>query len=393
MEGENVQESQLKSEVDGLQGDIIALELSDVADNENTNVCKKDEAKISQDVQDKHVESESFELPSEALAEKIIRQAEFYFSDFNIIKNSFLLKHIRRNKEGFVSLKLVASFRKVKSLSKDWRVVAYCLEKSKILELNEEKTKIRRIEPIPKLEDTSFGKTVVIFNLPFQDPSSEGLKELFSKFGTVVYAGILTTGSDKCNVYHKRCLSFHREIASTTFGVVEFDKYQEAQNSIKDEDGHLPKENKMKVVPLLVQIYRSKSRNFRFKTYPQHLRRGYGRYESKNFRREIPISDDGNEKNRSSATENILNEESNFKKGYFRRSNRWKKGFQGSGQTTIQGKFGYPGEGRGPNSSLQVQNRQLKTNNSMNIQRSVIATRNPKGPDRSTGFLETRVEV
>ena len=46
---------------------------------------------------------------------------EFYFSDANITRDKFLLKHVRRNKEGFVSLKLVASFKRVKHLTKDWR--------------------------------------------------------------------------------------------------------------------------------------------------------------------------------------------------------------------------------------------------------------------------------
>ena len=48
-------------------------------------------------------------------------QVEFYFSDANITRDKFLLKHVRRNKEGFVSLKLVASFKRVKHLTTDWR--------------------------------------------------------------------------------------------------------------------------------------------------------------------------------------------------------------------------------------------------------------------------------
>lgn len=39
---------------------------------------------------------------SEELAEKIAAQVEFYFSDENILKDAFLLKHVRRNKEGYV---------------------------------------------------------------------------------------------------------------------------------------------------------------------------------------------------------------------------------------------------------------------------------------------------
>merc|ERR1712168_1077682 len=69
-------------------------------------------------------------LPDEDLMAKIVAQVEFYFSNANVAKDKFLLKHIRRNKEGYVSLKLVSSFKKVKQLTKDWRVVAFSLNKS-----------------------------------------------------------------------------------------------------------------------------------------------------------------------------------------------------------------------------------------------------------------------
>ena len=52
-------------------------------------------------------------IPDEELKAKITKQVEFYLSDANILKDTFLLKHVRRNKEGYVSLKLIASFRKV----------------------------------------------------------------------------------------------------------------------------------------------------------------------------------------------------------------------------------------------------------------------------------------
>ena len=59
------------------------------------------------------------------LCEKIVAQVEFYFGDANITKDKFLLKHVKRNKEGFVSLKLISSFKRVKHLTKDWRQVGF----------------------------------------------------------------------------------------------------------------------------------------------------------------------------------------------------------------------------------------------------------------------------
>jgi len=63
------------------------------------------------------------EIPSDEVCSEIVEQVEFYFSDANITKDKFLLKHVKRNKEGFVSLKLISSFKRVKHLTKDWRQV------------------------------------------------------------------------------------------------------------------------------------------------------------------------------------------------------------------------------------------------------------------------------
>ncbi|GIX73181.1 la-related protein 6 [Caerostris extrusa] len=181
---------------------------------------KKENASSS----DNQISKEFFKIPSEALVSKIVRQAE-----------------------------------KIKSLTKDWRVVAHSLEFSKLLELNLEKTKIRRIEPIPKMEETSLGKTIIIFNLPLQNPTAEELEEMFSKFGAIVHAEIMTPKSENYNTYHKRCKYHNQEVATATFGSLEFENFEDAMSAIKDVDSHLPKENKMKVVPLMSQVYKNKT--------------------------------------------------------------------------------------------------------------------------------------
>ena len=53
------------------------------------------------------------EIPDAQLSAQIIEQVEFYFSDAHILKDAFLLKHARRNRDGYISLKLITSFKKV----------------------------------------------------------------------------------------------------------------------------------------------------------------------------------------------------------------------------------------------------------------------------------------
>ena len=129
------------------------------------------------------------EEPSEDLCEQIVQQVEFYFSDANITKDKFLLKHVKRNKEGFVSLKLISSFKRVKHLTKDWRQVAVAIEKkSKRLEVNDLKTKVRRLDALPEYDETTPSRTVVALNLPIGKTSTWSLitKQAIKK-NTVFY--------------------------------------------------------------------------------------------------------------------------------------------------------------------------------------------------------------
>ncbi|GAB1611001.1 la-related protein 6-like [Argonauta hians] len=171
-----------------------------------------------------------FVEPSEELREKIVNQVEFYFSDTNILKDAFLLKHVRRNKQGFVSLKLLTSFRKVKTLTKDYRVVAFSLQKSKILEVNEEGTKVRRTDPLPEYDETTPSRTVVVVNLPIKNPAIENVAELFSKCGVISLIRILRPkGSIPPDI--KKFSSKHPEIGTALCAVIEFETFEGAKQA------------------------------------------------------------------------------------------------------------------------------------------------------------------
>lgn len=59
------------------------------------------------------LEEESWKPPDAELIQKLVSQIEYYLSDENLEHDAFLLKHVRRNKLGFVSVKLLTSFKKV----------------------------------------------------------------------------------------------------------------------------------------------------------------------------------------------------------------------------------------------------------------------------------------
>jgi len=171
-----------------------------------------------------------FQPPDDDLRERIINQVEFYFSDVNILKDAFLLKHVRRNKLGYVSLKLITSFKKVKSLTRDFRIVAYSLQQSRHLEVNEEGTKVRRKATLPEYDETTPSRTVVAVNLPFENPSIENVAELFSKCGDIALVRVLRPGKSIPQDVKKH-VNKHPEIGTTMCAVVEFEAHESAKKA------------------------------------------------------------------------------------------------------------------------------------------------------------------
>ena len=174
---------------------------------------------------------------------------EFYFSDANITKDKFLLKHVKRNKEGFVSLKLISSFKRVKHLTKDWRQVAFAIKKcSERLEVNDVETKVRRLEDLPAYDETTPSRTVVVLNLPMDRPTIEGVAEMFRTCGEIVLVRILRPGNP-VPADIKQYVAKHPEMTTKVCALVEFERTEFAQKAVRelhDED----EEDKMKVMEL-----------------------------------------------------------------------------------------------------------------------------------------------
>lgn len=164
---------------------------------------------------------------SDELKERVKTQIEFYFSDENLLKDSFLLKHINRNKQGYVSLKLVASLRKIKSLTKDWEVVLEAVTSSDLLDVNPEKTKIRRKSPPPQIDMSHVNKTLVATNLLEQNATVAQLEQIFGRYGGIQHVRILQPGK-AVPIDVKKYKSFHPDIGKELCAIVEYDTVEAA---------------------------------------------------------------------------------------------------------------------------------------------------------------------
>ncbi|XP_012554375.2 la-related protein 7 [Hydra vulgaris] len=122
-----------------------------------------------------------------SLLKQTRNQLEFYFSDANLRHDRFLRKEITDN-DGYVDLKTMLKFNKLKTLTSDLSVLVKAVEISDSLQLNNDKTKLKRKLPLPVIENVD-QKTVYVEQFP-NDIDHDWLKEIFSKCGTVEYISL-----------------------------------------------------------------------------------------------------------------------------------------------------------------------------------------------------------
>uniref|UniRef100_UPI0037E7FE07 la-related protein 6a n=1 Tax=Semicossyphus pulcher TaxID=241346 RepID=UPI0037E7FE07 len=206
------------------------------------------------------LEEESWQPPDPELIQKLVTQIEYYLSDENLEHDAFLLKHVRRNKLGFVSVKLLTSFKKVKHLTRDWRTTAYALRHSKILELNDEGRKVRRKSAVPVFASESLPSRMLLLSdlqrwpelaaLTKENGGSEGgatqqeqlmklLLKAFGTYGAIASVRVLKPGKD-LPADLKRLSSRYTQLGTEECAIVEFEEVEaavKANEAVGYEDG------------------------------------------------------------------------------------------------------------------------------------------------------------
>ncbi|XP_054723214.1 la-related protein 6-like [Uloborus diversus] len=225
----------------------------DDADDDSSNPSEEGGANMSDsDPKDSGIDCSSSEHGAvesldEETATTIMKTVEFYLSDTNILKDPFLLKHVRRNKEGYVSVKLLASFRKVRTLCRNWKAVAQSVQKSQLLALNDEGTKVRRLSPLPDHDETVTSRSVIVHGFSTDKPSVDSVSEMFSKCGDIALVRILRPGGSVPTDV-KRFLSKNPDIQSKICALVEFEEHASAKKALD-----IIQSSEIKVVPLLMK--------------------------------------------------------------------------------------------------------------------------------------------
>ncbi|XP_073949506.1 la related protein 7 [Choristoneura fumiferana] len=146
------------------------------------------------------------------LYDKILKQMEFYFSDANLTKDRFLGDLVKN--DPFVAIEVFLKFNKIRALTQDVVDIAKAMKFSTILELSEDKQKIRRKTPV--LPYDADLRTIYVESIPVS-ASREWLARVFSDYGNVAYISLP---------------KFKNSQKIKGYGFIEFNKPEDAQKCL-----------------------------------------------------------------------------------------------------------------------------------------------------------------
>lgn len=123
-------------------------------------------------------------IPTVVPVDKILKQVEFYFSDANLPRDRFLQEELKKNEEGWISLSVIASFKRIQALSTDLAVIAESLKESSLVEVSADGASVRRTVAVPETSADNMKTSVVVRGFAPETTTLEQLEEFFAQVCT-----------------------------------------------------------------------------------------------------------------------------------------------------------------------------------------------------------------
>ncbi|XP_030064776.1 lupus La protein isoform X2 [Microcaecilia unicolor] len=181
------------------------------------------------------------------LEKKICQQIEYYFGDHNLPRDKFLKEQIKLD-DGWVPLETMIKFNRLSRLTTDFGVITEALGKSKtgLLEVHEDKSKIRRSpkQPLPEANDqykTAIkNRSVYVKGFP-TDATFDDIKEWFEDKGPIENIQLRRTiqKAFKGSVF----VVFDSNESAKKFIAIPSQKYKETDLIILSKEDYFTKKN------------------------------------------------------------------------------------------------------------------------------------------------------
>lgn len=197
-----------------------------------------------------------FKKPDAELTKKLIELIEFYLSDEYLAKDKYLLRQIRCKSEGYISIKLMTSFKKVKKLTRDWRAVRFALLQTPNLIVSDEGFRVKRATQLPEnLRKPRLLSSVVTIRLTEEMSSVDAITNLFAKHGEIGLVRILKPGKEIPSDLRNYATQVP-DIGKSTCAVVDFEQSESALQAVRCLKDELA-ENKMRLALLGPRVRRT----------------------------------------------------------------------------------------------------------------------------------------
>ncbi|VEN55461.1 unnamed protein product [Callosobruchus maculatus] len=148
------------------------------------------------------------------LYNSILQLMEFYFSDANLSKDRFLMQLLQN--DPYVEVDIFLKFNKIRKLNCSAEDIKKAIGKSELLELSEDREKVKRKTEVHQKENVD-SCTIYVENIK-ADATHESLSQIFSEFGKVVYVSIPKYKHNKAN---------------KGFAFIEFESESDTQNTLE----------------------------------------------------------------------------------------------------------------------------------------------------------------
>lgn len=155
-------------------------------------VAQESDSTPAQEIQEPRViaktEKKKVRRRKKKLFKSIRDQMEFYFSDANLRKDRYMNELVQKDKEQYVDLEVFLTFHKIRALTADVRDIASAIATSELLQMDEERKRVRRCAELAAKPDVD-ECTLYVERLPLHSDHT-WLKSIFSRHGQVVYVSL-----------------------------------------------------------------------------------------------------------------------------------------------------------------------------------------------------------
>ncbi|ERN10118.1 la-related protein 6C [Amborella trichopoda] len=179
--------------------------------------------------------SSSKEILTDELKQKIIKQVEYHLSDSSLATNDYLMKQMNKDPEGYVSISLIASFKKIKALVNNNHMLATALRSSSKLVVSEDGKKVRRQQRLTDTDIEEFqSRAVVVENLP-SDHSHQNLEKIFGVVGSVKTVRVCNPpASSTSGSLSSKSPKTDMLVSNKLHALVEFETVEQAEKAVAE---------------------------------------------------------------------------------------------------------------------------------------------------------------